>query len=172
MLQFTMTRTIPASLSFGAAFRYLGITDECVECQHCGKTQLRSTVVLAILDVDGNIEEVTYYGSTCAARALSLGRGGARKVLEAARAAHRDTLARATDAHRRLADRGWTVDAAPAGTDLDVAAYKARLFAYTRSPWPLFRKLEDRGWAGWRQDVLDAHALMVAAVRDAQLLGA
>lgn len=158
--------TAPAA----APFRYLGITDECVKCERCGKAELRSTVVLGILDEDGNVDAVTYYGSSCAARALSLGRGGARTVLDAARAAHRDTVARAADARRMLADRGWSVDAAPAGTDLDVAAYKRRVHAYNHSPH-LFAELNDRGWAGWRQDALNAHASMVAAIRDAALLG-
>ena len=54
-----------------AKFRFVGTTDECVECQCCGKTGLRSTIILAILDADGTAEDVTYYGSTCAARALT-----------------------------------------------------------------------------------------------------
>ncbi|MER7433153.1 hypothetical protein ABT341_00335 [Pseudonocardia alni] len=153
-----------------APFRYLGITDECVKCERCGKAELKSTVVLAILDADGNVDAVTYYGSSCAARALSLGRGGARKVLDDARAAHRDTIARADDARRMLAARGWTADAAPAGTDLDVAAYKRNVHVYHYSPH-LFADLNARGWAGWRQDVLDSHARMAAAIRDAALLG-
>lgn len=86
-------------------FRYLGITDECVECQKCGKVDLRSTVVLAVLDVDGNTEDVTYYGSTCAARALNV-KGGGRAVLQSARWAHDRTIAAAEDARRMLAHYG------------------------------------------------------------------
>ena len=86
-------------------FRYLGITDECVECQKCGKVDLRSTVVLAVLDADGNTEDVTYYGSTCAARALSV-KGGGRAVLQSARWAHERTIAAAEDARRMLAHYG------------------------------------------------------------------
>lgn len=86
-------------------FRYLGITDECVECQKCGKVDLRSTVVLAVLDADGNTEDVTYYGSTCAARALSI-KGGGRAVLQSARWAHDRTLREAEDARRMLAHYG------------------------------------------------------------------
>lgn len=87
------------------AFRYLGITDECVECQQCGKAELRSTVVLAILDVDGNVEDVTYYGSSCAARALGV-RGGGRAVLQSARWAHERTLADAENARGCLVRLG------------------------------------------------------------------
>ena len=69
-----------------AKFRFIGTTDETVECQQCGKTELRNTVVLALLDDDGNTTETVYYGSTCAARALGIS-GGSRRVLDAARGA-------------------------------------------------------------------------------------
>jgi hypothetical protein len=88
----------------GPRFRYLGVTDECVECQQCGRTELRSTVVLAILDTDGNTEDVTYYGSSCAARVLGV-EGDGRAVLQAARNATVATLLAALDAHRRAEER-------------------------------------------------------------------
>lgn len=96
------------------AFRYIGITDECVECQKCGKTQLRSTVVLAVLDADGNTEDVTYYGSSCAARALGV-KGGGRAVLQSARWAQERLRNEADDARRMLAhfglpETGWPDD--------------------------------------------------------------
>lgn len=86
-------------------FRYLGTTDESTECERCGKTELRSTVVLALLDADGNPDgDPVYYGSTCAARALGAKSG--RAVLQSARAAHHDTLTAASDARRMLAVYG------------------------------------------------------------------
>lgn len=94
----TATATTPA-------YRYLGITDECVECQQCGRTELRSTVVLAILDADGNTEDVTYYGSTCAAKALGI-KGGGQAVLKSARGWHQHTLDVAKSARDRLAYYG------------------------------------------------------------------
>ena len=69
-----------------ATYRYVGITDECVQCEKCGKAELKSTVVLSILDADGNHTDYVYYGSTCAARALKI-KGGGRAVLAAARGA-------------------------------------------------------------------------------------
>ena len=101
------------------AFRYIGVTDECVECQKCGKAQLRSTVVLAILDADGNTEDVTYYGSSCAARALAERgtpvKGGGRAVLQSARWAQERLRNEAEDARRMLAhyglpETGWVDD--------------------------------------------------------------
>lgn len=120
-----MTETA-APAAPAARFRYLGVTDDCVECQKCGKTELRSTVVLALLDVDGNVEDVTYYGSTCAARALAV-RGGGRAVLQSARWAHEATMREARYARERLALYG----ADDAGQWADADAYKAgrRLFA-------------------------------------------
>jgi hypothetical protein len=68
--------------------RYVGVTDESTQCDQCGRTELRSTVVLYTLDADGNDDAVVYYGSSCAARALGrTGRGQARKVLDEARSA-------------------------------------------------------------------------------------
>lgn len=88
-------------------YRYIGITDECVECQQCGKPNLRSTVVLSILDTDGNHEDYTYYGSTCAAHALNEhGPRAATKILGLARAAHRQLVINAHDAVRMLAHYG------------------------------------------------------------------
>jgi hypothetical protein len=53
----------------GLAYRVLGTTDDVTECQCCGRADLKSTVMLGILDADGNVEEVTYFGSACGAKA-------------------------------------------------------------------------------------------------------
>lgn len=50
--------------------RYFGITDEISECGHCGRRGLKKTVMLFVLDADGNAEELSYFGTACAARAL------------------------------------------------------------------------------------------------------
>lgn len=84
-------------------YRYLGVTDDCTECEKCGQVQLRSTVVLQPLDVDGNFDgDPVYFGSTCAARALAV-KGGGHAVLQRARAGHHETLEAAADAIRMLA---------------------------------------------------------------------
>jgi hypothetical protein len=103
-------------------FRYVGVTDECVVCQKCGKPNLRSTVVLAFLDEDGNDEEYTYYGSTCAARALNVtGRGAGARVLGLARAAHRELVRNAHDGRRMLGIYGLPEIGAPTEDALRVA---------------------------------------------------
>lgn len=92
-------------------FRYIGVTDECVECQKCGKADLKSTVVLAFLDEEGNDEgDVTYYGSTCAARALAAKgvcvKGGGAAILQAARWRTEHLRHEATEARQQLAKYG------------------------------------------------------------------
>lgn len=49
-------------------YRVRGTTDDVTTCQICGKAELKGTVVLDILDADGNTEEITYAGVTCAAK--------------------------------------------------------------------------------------------------------
>lgn len=51
-------------------FELLGIVDDCDTCECCGRTGLKRTVVLAVLDADGNRDGEVYYGTACAARAL------------------------------------------------------------------------------------------------------
>ncbi len=103
-------------------YRYLGVTDECTECEKCGKVELRSTVVLQPLDVDGNADgDPVYFGSTCAARALSV-RGGGRAVLRSARFAHHDTLTQAQDARRMLAFYGMPETGDPTEAEIERGA--------------------------------------------------
>lgn len=53
------------------SYRVLGTTDDVTDCGRCGKPDLRGTVVIAWLDVDGNTDgDCSYWGSTCAARHL------------------------------------------------------------------------------------------------------
>lgn len=127
-----MTNTTPR-------FRYIGVTDECVECQKCGKVDLRSTVVLAVLDVDGNTENVTYYGSTCAARALAV-RGGGRAVLQSARWAHERTLANAQEARRMLAAHGLPEIGFP-----DQDTLRAALRIYIRNGNSVAQRVQEHG---------------------------
>ena len=72
-------------------YRVHGITDDTDTCEHCGKADLNRVVMLAVLDADGNAEEIVYFGTTCAARALAKRgtRVTAAKVRDAASAADR-----------------------------------------------------------------------------------
>jgi hypothetical protein len=98
---------MPSTAAAAAKFRYLGITDACTTCDRCGKTELRSTIVLFELDADGNdIGEPIYYGSTCAARALAQRFGvkvSGRQALDLARAAHRQLVAQVAQSRKTVA---------------------------------------------------------------------
>ncbi len=141
-------------------FRYLGITDECIVCQLCGKADLKSTVVLAVLDEDGNEETVTYYGSTCAARALAV-KGGSRAVLDSARAAHTRTVDAAQDARSRLAFYGLPTTGTPPLRDLREPLWKfvdANPRA-ARATADENRALLLQCLAGWQSAIADAELL-------------
>ena len=93
------------------AFKVLGTTDEVTECEHCGRVELKGTIVLGILDEDGNIEDRTYFGAVCGARAAGwttkdirkMATKADREAAEAARA-ERERLARIEHARIRALD--------------------------------------------------------------------
>jgi len=147
------------------AFRYIGVTDECVVCQRCGKTGLRSTVILAVLDADQNAEDVTYYGSTCAARALAV-KGGGRAVLQSARWAHERTLSNAEDARQMLAHYGL-----PEAGELDKYTLIDAQMKYAGQHWGSTWASEQTGLQ-WRAMVLDMLARCRAQIAEAALLTA
>lgn len=64
-------------------YRVRGTTDDVTTCQQCGKPELKGTVILDILDADGNTEEVIYVGSTCAAK-MTGGRATGAKIRQQA----------------------------------------------------------------------------------------
>ncbi len=146
------------------AFRYIGVTDECVVCEKCGNTQLKSTVILAMLDADGNAEDATYYGSTCAARALGV-RGGGRAVLQAARWAHHKTLQEAEDARRMLAHYGLPEAGEPTADEIREAMKR-----YIRQHHNIAQWVAETG-IGVRARVLDMLSRKRAALADAALIG-
>ena len=146
-------------------FRYIGTTDECTECQRCGKFELKATVVLAILDIDGNDEEITYYGSSCAGRALAI-KGGGRAVLQSARWAHEQTLAAAADARRVLAHYGL-----PETGEFDQDTLREAMRRYVQQHPNIHRWVEETG-VGVRARVLDMLARKRSAITEAVLLGA
>lgn len=148
-----------------ARYRYLGTTDECVKCQRCGRTELRSTVVLDVLDLDGNVEETTYFGSSCAAAALGIkGRGAATKVLDKAKAEHRRIADLACQARDMFAFYGIPEGGIVTTEQLLVAADRYAN-AHRDATWA--DDLDDDGWlecvmemvASRRRDLVNARRL-------------
>ena len=151
-----------------SAFRYIGITDECVDCQRegCPQTNLRSTVVLMPLDAEGNDDgEVTYYGSSCAAMALGLtGRGAGAKVLSAARGAAHRTRAAAEDARQMLEFYGLPETGAITEETLNLAAERYRV-QHRNATWAPSRTRRD-----WEDHVIAMVLRKRAALADARAL--
>lgn len=84
-------------------YRVKGTTDDTTTCERCGKPNLRGTVVLSVLDADGNEESVAYFGSDCAARVT--GRK-AQAIRDAAAAADRKLAGAMAVAREHLAVYG------------------------------------------------------------------
>lgn len=148
-----------------ARFRYLGVTDESTTCEKCGKPQLKSTVMIVPLDVDGNDDgEPLYYGSTCAARALGV-RGGGRAVLQSARWAHQRTLAEANDSRHVLANYELPEVGPATGDQLH---YARLIFQsnHRNASW-----FDETTLEGWSTKVGEMHARRQAKIADARRLG-
>ncbi len=70
-------------------YRVRGTTDDVTTCEKCGKIELKGTVILDVLDADGNAEEVTYVGTTCAAKMTGRRTTGAKIRQQAVNADYR-----------------------------------------------------------------------------------
>lgn len=82
------------------AYRVLGTTDDFTTCELCGRSDLKGTIVLAVIDADGTDSgEIVYYGSDCGARAAGWTH---REIRERAREAD-CRAAEAVEAERRAA---------------------------------------------------------------------
>lgn len=71
-------------------YKVLGTTDEVTECEHCGRVDLKGTIILGALDADGNVEGTTYFGAVCGARAAGWTTREIRKAATAADRAARE----------------------------------------------------------------------------------
>lgn len=113
-------------------FRVLGTTDDVTTCELCGRDELRGTVVLEVLDVEGNgTGELCHYGSACGAKAAGW---STREVVTAAKAAD--------DARRAAEDR-----AAEARRAARFEAYAAHLVEVCGTA-DLWKAAEARGFDG------------------------
>lgn len=90
------------------AFKVLGTTTDVTDCQLCGRTDLKGTIALAPLDVDGNqAGETVYYGSDCGAKAAGWTQKDIRQKAKSADDARaREEQIRRTAA-RRVEDARW-----------------------------------------------------------------
>lgn len=148
----------------GARFRYLGTTDDVVDCERPGCTQvdLKSTVVLVPLD-EGDEGEPVYYGSTCAALVLGV-RGGGRAVRQAATGARLETLMAAHDAVRMLRYYGL-----PVAGEVDHDTLRRAVRIYVRSNSGVTARVAETG-VKVPDMVMDMVARKRAAIAEAVLV--
>lgn len=59
-----------------------GLTDIVTTCECCGKSNLKRTVVLSLLNSEGEHSEYQFFGSQCAARALRWKLGESDKKIQ------------------------------------------------------------------------------------------
>lgn len=71
-------------------YKVLGTTDEVTNCEHCGRDELKGTIILGVLDEDGNVEDRTYFGAVCGAKAAGWTTKDIRKAATAADRAARE----------------------------------------------------------------------------------
>jgi hypothetical protein len=65
-------------------YQVKGTTDDVTQCMNCGRPDLRATVMLGVLDADGNVEDVVYYGTDCAARVTGRKQAAIKREAQAA----------------------------------------------------------------------------------------
>lgn len=102
-----MSTAAAALLTF--LFRILGTTNDVTTCEHCGRTELKGTIILGVLDEDGNVVDRVHYGATCGARAAGQ---TVKEFRKAATDADRPRLAAAAAARyaaRHAADEAFAV---------------------------------------------------------------
>lgn len=117
-------------------YRFLGTTDDCTTCDCCGKANLKKTVVIMPLGAEGEDEGMpSYYGTTCAARALAT---TAKAVTEHAGVAERQRRDALEVAHRTVAKYGDFTD----NPDAAVARYAANNPGYAATRTALQLHLE------------------------------
>jgi hypothetical protein len=102
-------------MTAAAQYRIKGTTGDVDTCAF-GHTGLKKTVVLAVLDADGNEEEIIYLGTDCAAKVM---RTTETKVRNAAAAADHELAANAGRA-REILDTYAPVEHADARTKADL----------------------------------------------------
>lgn len=93
-----------AAAAVRKAFRVMGTTDEVTTCEHCGRDELKGTIRLGVLDEDGNVDDVTYFGAVCGAKAAGWTTCEIRK---AASAADRAAAEAARTERQRKADEEY-----------------------------------------------------------------
>ncbi|MFB7823818.1 hypothetical protein [Streptomyces hydrogenans] len=134
------------------AYTILGTTDDVTTCELCGRDELKGTVALCPLDVDGNEDgDAVYFGTSCAAKAAGWTvrevKAGVKAADEAKRAAER-AARDAEHAAQMTFMRAWYVE--NYGT---ADAWEAAKIAGTTAP-----RLSDRALQAYRESLQEPAA--------------
>lgn len=66
------------------AYLVKGTTEDITDCDRCGRTNLKKTVIVATLDADGNEDDLIHVGTDCAATLVKLTEHEVRTEADAA----------------------------------------------------------------------------------------
>lgn len=140
-----------------AAYRVLGTTDEVTTCDICGKVELKGTIVLGVLDADGNVEAELYAGSSCGAKAAGrTGRGASAKLADEAEVVTRKTRDAATEARGKMAFYRW--DSAPLAAVVDTFRT-----VHANAMWA--PDMTDAEWVAMTETMIARHSAAIAAAK-------
>lgn len=136
-------------------YRVLGTTDEVTTCEICGREELKGTIVLGVLDADGNVEAEMYAGSSCGAKAAGRkGRNAAVKLRDEADAATRKIRDEADDARKMLEHYQWDT----VSFNRVVMAFR---MAHMSAAWAARTTLEQ--WQEMTRDMISRRESQIAA---------
>lgn len=125
-------------------FKVLGVDLDHTDCECCGKTNLKLTVVLGRLDADKNVMEIVRFGRDCAARATrirSTGAGMESLARQAEEDRKRAELAKIHEVGEVRSVRPWKIESVGCnGGSLTVLGFANGLLSavtpWAKSRWP------------------------------------
>jgi hypothetical protein len=123
-------------------------TSDYGQCMNCGRTDLRKTITLDVLDADGNVDEVVYYGTECATRVTGQ-KGAAIK-----------RAARAADGERQQQIE-WAQGFVAAYGPIEGNNLRTEVLFFRRNPGSSLNGLEARAWV--TETLSKARAVLAAA---------
>lgn len=109
-------------------YRVKGSTTDVTECELCGRVDLKGTIVLEVLDADGNgTGEVVYYGANCGAKAAGWTQRDIKQAAKTADQAARDAATREREARRDAEATRWTAWLTEQTGETEIPAALAKL---------------------------------------------
>jgi hypothetical protein len=89
-------------------YRVAGTTDDVTTCELCSRPELKGTVIMVSLDADGNDEGVSYFGTSCAAKAAGWTVRSVKAGIASAQRAVEDAKRQEREAAQKIQDDAFT----------------------------------------------------------------